>query len=109
MARDEAAVAEAAEDLAESAEAQRPGGDAVVDMPRSISSGTWLTTTAKAVNAPSATAAISSRKARLRATASGACSTGPTVSAGSGSGQRPRSPNRCAGIVIDPRTAARMR
>ena len=47
----------------------------LVDMPRSMSSGTWLTTTANAVKAPSATAATSSRNARLRTIASGAWST----------------------------------
>ena len=62
-------------------------------MPRSISSGTWLTTTAKAVNAPSATAAISSRNGsaardRIRRVLDGTDGLGGDPV----SGQRPRSP-----------------
>ena len=43
----------------------------MVDSPRSISSGTWLTTTANAENVPSAIAATSSTNGRLRAIAAG--------------------------------------
>src|SRR5690606_41472425 len=57
---------------------------AVVDAPRSISSGTWFTTTANAVNVPSAAAATRSRNGALREIVAGAGPGTPARAAGSG-------------------------